>query len=314
MVTAQLSFERASERVLAFLSKRLPLAIWSVTRVENGQQTFVYLDEANSYGIVRGHQTPWEQTFCIHAVARRAPSVTTSAMEVPVYRQSAHGLGMTLTTYASAAVHEPDGRLFGTVCGFDPDASIHPDDLTSAIDLLAFMGDILTMALAADRERQTLHSALMHSEIDADTDALTGLANRRLWDRVIEQEEHRFRRLADPTVVVMIDLDGLKETNDTEGHAAGDRYLCAAAAAMRQSVRETDVVARLGGDEFAMLLRQCEADVASDVVGKVEAALAGEGVAASIGWAFATVSAGLSTAVAEADSRMYAQKEAKHAL
>ena len=208
----------------------------------------------------------------------------------------------------TATILEPDGRLFGTVCGFDPASVIGPDDLASAIDLLAFMGDMLTLALAADRERQDLHEALADSEVDAETDALTGLANRRRWDRMVSDEEHRFRRLADPTVVVIVDLDGLKRINDSEGHADGDGYLRAAADALRASVRSTDVVARLGGDEFAVLLRQCDAGTATDVVAKVEASLADRHVEASIGWSVANVGSGLSTAVAEADARMYAQK------
>ena len=307
-MSAPLSFERAAERVLAFLSTHLPLAVWSVTRVENGQQTYVYLEESNSYGLVRGSSTPWEQTFCIHAVAGRTPSVTAQAQEVPEYRESVRQTGVTVTTYASATILEPDGRLFGTVCGFDPASVIGPDDLASAIALLAFMGDMLTLALAADRERQDLHEALADSEVDAETDALTGLANRRRWDRMVNDEEQRFRRLADPTVVVIVDLDGLKRINDSEGHADGDGYLRAAADALRASVRSTDVVARLGGDEFAVLLRQCDAGTASDVVAKLEASLADRHVEASIGWSVANVGSGLSTAVAEADARMYAQK------
>ncbi|MFN8171775.1 MAG: hypothetical protein U0R65_07900 [Candidatus Nanopelagicales bacterium] len=65
------------------LSTHLPLAVWSVTRVENGQQTYVYLEESNAYGLVRGSSTPWGQTFRIHAVASRTPSVTAQAPDVP---------------------------------------------------------------------------------------------------------------------------------------------------------------------------------------------------------------------------------------
>ncbi len=304
-------FDRTAERVLTYLAANLPLAVWSVTRFENDRQTHLYLDEDNSYAITRGASTPWPDTFCIHAVAGRTPSVTTDAGAVPEYRRAAELAGVQVTTYAAAVIAEPDGRLFGTLCGFDPQRRLDDDELVQAAALLAFMGQVLTLALEADRDRERIHDALVTSESEAETDALTGLANRRAWDRVVEHEERRFRRLADPTVVAMVDLDRLKEINDSEGHDAGDRYLCAAAAALRDAVRGSDVVARIGGDEFAVLLRSCDVEAARPVVAKIEAALADRGVAASLGWAPVAVPQGLTAAIAEADGAMYAAKAAR---
>ena len=97
----------------------------------------------------------------------------------------------------------------------------------------------------------------------ASTDALTGLPNRRAWDT--QPATRRSPRDQDVTIA-MLDLDHFKEFNDTYGHPAGDRLLRETAAAWREELRAGDFVARLGGDEFALLLPNCNAANALEVV------------------------------------------------
>jgi diguanylate cyclase (GGDEF)-like protein len=86
------------------------------------------------------------------------------------------------------------------------------------------------------------------------TDSLTGLANRlRLLDAMTRAAE-RSRRTGIPIAVLLIDLDGFKQVNDSFGHEAGDRLLVTFAEVLRDCVRGSDTPARLGGDEFAVLL------------------------------------------------------------
>ncbi|MGH2883845.1 MAG: GGDEF domain-containing protein, partial [Solirubrobacteraceae bacterium] len=88
----------------------------------------------------------------------------------------------------------------------------------------------------------------------ASTDPLTGLSTRRAWDVAINERMCRRGDRAGSFAVALIDLDGLKEINDTNGHDAGDDALAATAAALRAALRDGDLVARLGGDEFAILV------------------------------------------------------------
>lgn len=85
-------------------------------------------------------------------------------------------------------------------------------------------------------------------------DGLTGLPNRRTFDTALEQEWNGSHDGGDDSCLVVVDLDGFKALNDRFGHAAGDEALRQFAAALRLSVRQSDVVARLGGDEFAVIL------------------------------------------------------------
>ncbi|MEP7204336.1 MAG: sensor domain-containing diguanylate cyclase [Ilumatobacteraceae bacterium] len=84
-------------------------------------------------------------------------------------------------------------------------------------------------------------------------DPLTGLANRRLLNELLEAELARTKRNGHPLVVAFLDLDGFKLINDTYGHDAGDTILCETARRLLSTVRGADVVARLGGDEFVIV-------------------------------------------------------------
>lgn len=310
-MSADIGFDAAAQLVLDYLNTNIPLALWSVTRVENGRQTFLYIDEDNGYHKPRGDSHPWEGSFCIHMAAGRAPAIAPDAQAVPAYAAAGVNATATIGTYAGAVITEPTGELFGAICGLDP--STHLDDaaLNAAGPTLVLLGQLLTMVLATDRARDRAAMDLLEAQLTAETDALTGLHNRRAWERIIADEEERFHRYADPTVAAMVDLDQLKAVNDTQGHAAGDRYIQAAARALRESVKADDVVARLGGDEFAILMRQCTEQQAAIAVNRIYDHLQGSGVAGSLGWAPITVVKGFPAALAEADAAMYAAKQAR---
>ena len=88
----------------------------------------------------------------------------------------------------------------------------------------------------------------------AETDPLTGLANRRFFGEQFGRESARRRRENKPMSMLMLDIDFFKRVNDKWGHASGDHVLVAMARALRDDVRAADVPARLGGEEFAVLL------------------------------------------------------------
>jgi diguanylate cyclase (GGDEF)-like protein len=94
----------------------------------------------------------------------------------------------------------------------------------------------------------------------AATDQLTGLSTRRTWDLAIADRTSRPDLDLERFGIALIDLDALKEINDTNGHHAGDQALVAMASALRTVVRDEDLVARIGGDEFAVLIPTVSAE------------------------------------------------------
>ena len=99
-------------------------------------------------------------------------------------------------------------------------------------------------------------------QINAATDALTGLYNRRLFDEYCDKELNRAKRYGHQLAIVILDLHKLKEVNDRHGHLQGDQVLQLAATTLRKTIRASDFAFRIGGDEFALLLPQTDPEQA----------------------------------------------------
>ncbi|GAA2528094.1 bifunctional diguanylate cyclase/phosphodiesterase [Pilimelia columellifera subsp. columellifera] len=179
------------------------------------------------------------------------------------------------------------------------------------ISALKDNGRLLNRVDATVRQLQDAQEQLSHQ---ADHDALTGLANRRLF-------EHRMRQALDADAqasVVLIDLDDFKTVNDRLGHVIGDELLVAVSERLRGCVRPDDTVARLGGDEFAMLLASLTADAGTSVLDRINIVLsapirvAGHDLLVRCSTGIADVESGLDTTevLRRADLAMYAAKEA----
>ncbi len=144
------------------------------------------------------------------------------------------------------------------------------------------------------------------------TDPLTGLANRRQMEVVLERAWAAARR-GEPLTLVVVDLDDFKAVNDGQGHLAGDRILRSVADAMRQEVRGSDLVVRYGGDEFVVILPRGSEDGARSLVERVRRRLAGT-IAVSVGIAaYEPGFASPEEMIAAADARLYDAKLGKAA-
>lgn len=153
MLSPLMSFDEAALAVLGYLREALPLAFWSVTRVENDRQTYLYLNSDNGYGLVQGQSHPWEDSFCVHMAAGTGPGIAPDAQAVPVYAAAGVNAAAAIGSYAGAAVHEPDGTLFGAICGIDPQVRTDDPAFVAAGPVLHLLGQLLTMVLAANRDR-----------------------------------------------------------------------------------------------------------------------------------------------------------------
>jgi diguanylate cyclase (GGDEF)-like protein len=171
----------------------------------------------------------------------------------------------------------------------------------------------------ADRARAAAEEKLRYM---VDHDPLTGLYNRRAYERILGEHIARGERYGHEGAVLMLDLDEFKQVNDTLGHSAGDELIVRVGRAIARRLRTTDTVARLGGDEFAILLPKGGGDqaeaVAASLLQTIRTERAARGrkgrerpVSASIGVAplqgVASISA--EEALIDADLAMYDAKE-----
>lgn len=117
----------------------------------------------------------------------------------------------------------------------------------TATDLLEHLAAVSAMCLdnAVNRERLRLYGFM---------DPLTGVANRRFFERRLSEEIERWFRRQEPLVYMLVDIDHFKQVNDRHGHQVGDRVLQQVAELLGRDLRGADLLARYGGEEFMMLL------------------------------------------------------------
>jgi diguanylate cyclase len=178
---------------------------------------------------------------------------------------------------------------------------------------------------AADRALVEQTARLLTSLVDADlriaiasaeaeTDPLTGLANRRGWQRSMESFDHNRPLGSSPgggsVVLSAVDIEGLKEWNDLHGHVAGDELLRRAATAL-ESACGSGHAARIGGDEFAVWCTVDPGQSVDETAANLRSALAAAGVSAAIGSVRYDGTRSTAETYAEADLRMVAEKRRK---
>jgi diguanylate cyclase (GGDEF)-like protein len=139
--------------------------------------------------------------------------------------------------------------------------------------------DLLFMAAVADQVAIALDRSRQFSS-EARTDHLTGLANRREFERIMEREVALAERHNRNLSLMMIDLDNLKRINDRHGHRAGDAALRLVAQQLQRVVRTSDICARLGGDEFGVAMPETDLGRAHEVASRLRAAVSGASLAA----------------------------------
>jgi diguanylate cyclase (GGDEF)-like protein len=139
--------------------------------------------------------------------------------------------------------------------------------------------DLLFMAAVADQVAIALDRSRQFSS-EARTDHLTGLANRREFERIVEREVALAERHKRKLSLMMIDLDNLKRINDRQGHRSGDAALRLVAQQLQRVVRSSDICARLGGDEFGVAMPETDLGRAHEVASRLRAAVSEASLAA----------------------------------
>lgn len=308
-------FEAASRATLSFLQSKLGMGLWMMTRVAG--EDWVVLSTAKrdaGYDVQPGDVLRWSDSICSRMVAGLGPTVVAEVGAIDVYRRAPIVADIPIDAYIGVPICAADGALLGTLCAIDrrpqPQLGASNEDVEPVLDLAGrLLATVLSLELHVAAEGRRREAA----EAEAMLDDMTGLWNRRAWDRFLAAEEARCRRYAHPVCVVSIDVDGLKVMNDTHGHAAGDAMIRGVAAVLKETTRGHDVAARLGGDEFGALLIECLEEQGRVAVERIKQSLAARGLSASIGLAKRDPRGDLTAAQARADEAMYADKSARKA-
>lgn len=145
----------------------------------------------------------------------------------------------------------------------------HAEDLRMGAEVgaLGYITDPTDLDLLLARSRTLLDfkAYLDTCKEAAFTDHLTGLANRRRFERQLEREVARTVRYGHPFCLLMLDIDEFKRVNDTRGHDAGDDTIKRLAKVLQEGIRGIDLAARIGGEEFAVILMETNLEAGFDV-------------------------------------------------
>jgi diguanylate cyclase (GGDEF)-like protein len=206
--------------------------------------------------------------------------------------------------YAGQPLKVPDGTKLGTLCLIDR----RPRELDTEE-----RGLLRDLAHIAEQEIAAIELATV--------DELTLIANRRGFEALAQHALNVCRRLGRDASLLFFDLDDFKRINDTFGHAEGDRALATFAAALRESLRQSDVIGRLGGDEFVALLTDARDDETQGALDRLRDALAAIDAASTRDYRIrfsvgqtqfdAARHASIIDLLASSDTKMYAHKAAR---
>lgn len=301
------AFTLAARRVVDYLSRSTPLTTWSVSRVAGGEQVHVHVHEGEL--ITTGQRVAWDDSFCRRMTDGAGHVVADSAV-VPEY--AVLPAAQDVRAYVGFPITDETGQLFGVLCGVGATAL----ETGSSVDagLVEMLSGLLSSQLAASRVADRGVRAAQMAAARADTDALTGLMNRRGWDLFIDDAQRRIDAFGDLVAVAVLDIDGLKLVNDTAGHEAGDDLIRRAGRGLRAAAGRQDRVARYGGDEFAILTNNVPVADLDRHYARFVDALDAEGVQASLGHACTGPgTATVADAFRRADAAMYDVKRGRRA-
>jgi len=270
------SLESITRPFLDMLQTATGLESVYLTRInwEAGEQEIVHSLNQGTLQIPEGLQIEWSDTLCRRAMLG-GPQRTA---DVPGdYGDSAAARDLKLQSYVTCPVVEQDHTIWGTICGASSDA-VQVDD--KAMDLIKQVAGMIAERVAreedvqrgqrtSDRERARLEAANAHLQEASMTDQLTGLDNRRAFDDKWRLELENARRVQFPVSVLLLDLDGFKDVNDSQGHPVGDEVLKRIAEMLQKQVRDIDHLARIGGDQFVIGLSHADALVGEHVFKRV---------------------------------------------
>jgi diguanylate cyclase (GGDEF)-like protein len=217
-----------------------------------------YADEDAAAPLWKGLRVPMESCVSGSCMQHRVPIVVEDVQLDPRIAQERYRPTF-IKSLAMVPVRKQDP--LGAIAVYWASKQV-PDEIQLSVlqalaDLAgAAMDSVALLDALEQRVRERTHALeVAYKEFQqlALIDDLTGLRNRRGFFLLAQQQRRQVARSGDPAFIVFVDVDGLKEVNDTLGHEAGDQLLRHAARVLQATFRESDIVARLGGDEFCVL-------------------------------------------------------------
>jgi diguanylate cyclase (GGDEF)-like protein len=290
--------EPAFDRLVQLAAAQLDAPIALISLVDRERQWF------KAHFGLDACETGRDISFCSHVVAADELMVVGDARLDERFCDNPLVVGEPfIRFYAGAPLRSAEGHVLGTLCVIDTEP--HAGLVAAKRQLLQGLANLAVDLLELRKSFQHLSHMAFH-------DVLTGLPNRRLFRDRLRQALAGAKRDRSLVAVALIDLDGFKDINDSEGHDAGDALLKRLAAELAVSLRARDTVARWGGDEFVCCMTLDRREELPPLLLRIEQAQQRAGIGGSVGVAiYPDDAASLPALLKVADAAMYREKEAR---
>ena len=275
-------FAVAADAAVAELSRLVPrMDLWLVTRVVRDRQ--VVVARAGRWADIAppGAQFAWQATFCVHMVTGQGPPLAPCVADVPAYRQVAVGPLAKVKAYLGVPLVLDDGELFGTVCAYA--GATQPDALAESMPTVTLLARMLSTVLAGERHAHDRSADAAQAYALAERDPVTGLRNRRGFERLLESEQGRIRRFGTNASVLVMRLDHGVGGQVVPTQPDGETYLGRCASVLTSLAQPGDVAARIDPTELALLVVGADALGARALQVRLRRAVRTERLTASVG-------------------------------
>ena len=299
------NFKEAGKQVLKYLHQQHGFGMWMINRVE-GDNWLILQSENTKYDLAPGTVFRWSESFCYHMVQGKAPKIAPNTGEIEAYANAKINQLLEIRAYIGVPLLHEDGSVFGSICAIDTET--HSSEINQLSSLIDLFGQLLSSILQSELRENTQRRLKERFEVEASTDGLTGLFNRRAWNKLVIAEEERCQRYGLAATIFTIDLNDLKKTNDQHGHKQGDLLIQRTAKILLENMRTNDVVARIGGDEFVILCPETTWSDASVLFTRLQDLFHQADIHAAMGYASRKLDSDLSKTFVQADQNMYEQK------
>lgn len=260
-----LEFPDRVRRLLEIGCERLQLPFGFFTQIGTGEQRIVGA-VGDHPELQAGGMAPLEESYCRKTITEDGLVGYENAPDEgwtgdPAYER------FRLNCYLGGKV-EVEDELFGTLCFADRQARQHPFTESEK----AFVR-LLVQWISREVERRRLLDEM--TEL-ARTDALTGVANRRVLIERLDEEVDRAARYGSDLTLLILDVDRFKQINDRFGHPVGDEVLRTLGELLTETTRSSDLVGRYGGEEFAAVLPETGIDEGCEMASRILERVRGE--------------------------------------
>lgn len=272
VVEPYIDFRDAARAILTDLYQALPLGLWMLTRTE-GDDWIVVAAIDHKYGVTEDDVFKWSDSFCCRMVDGLGPNIAPRADAVPIYRRAPIASQLDIGTYVGFPIGDLDGKLFGTVCGIDPEP--HDEEILQQRNYFEKHVRLLGTLLHNEIRLQRFSRATETNDTPG-LDPETGLPNARVWKGYLGRENERSRIVQSPGGIVIARIENSNGSLSAEelAHCGG---------ILRTLSAPNRFVARLAGDLFGILLTDSIPDIVNEAARELGDALEAAGIRHSIG-------------------------------